>query len=204
MTEPRPLGTIVGTYVRDFRRRHKISKEQLAARGAIYGMNWGRTSIDNIEGAKSAMTIPILFALCNALSDLTPRTAREYATISAIFADDANVILSGEFAVSGASLKGFLQGDERFPLMVDNTLRDAIRDLIKPATYTLAERRASKSLGVTPSELRRAATEIWDGYLLDHVVTQSVGPDASPQQRGHETRRRTAELREHMMRTTNG
>lgn len=204
MNEPRPIGAVVGDYVRDFRRRHRISKDELATQGAIYGMNWGRTSIDNIERAKSALTIPTLFALCNALSDLAPRESREHATISAIFGDDEQVVLSGEFAVSGATLKGFLQDDEKYPLLVGDTLRDAIRDLIKPANFTLAERRAARTLGITPDELRAAAVEIWDGYLLDHVVTQTVGPDASPQTRGHATRRLIADLRQHIEKPSNG
>jgi hypothetical protein len=62
------------------------------------------------------------------------------------------------------------------------------------ASYSLAEKRAAVALGLDTADLVALSLNLW-GDRLDAVVTQSVGRDATPQKRGHETRRRVEELR---------
>lgn len=185
----RPLPEIVGDFVKQHRRRHKLTKDELALNGMRYGMTWGRTSIDNIEAGKSAVTLPILLALCGALSG----GGRGLVTIADIIADDDEILMAGDFMVRGASLKGFLSG-EPIPARIgergvwlDSLARHA-------ATYTLAERRAAATLGIDVADLVALSIDLW-GDRLDRVVTHTVGHDANAQKRGHETRRLVNQLR---------
>lgn len=186
----RPLPEIVGDFVKQYRRRHKITKDELALNGMRYGMTWGRTSIDNIEAGRSAITLPILFALCGALSG----GGRGSVTIADMISDDDEVLMAGDFAVRGDRLKGFLAG-EAIPVRTGDRMAWLDSLASHATTYTLAERRAASALGIDVADLVGLSIDLW-GDRLDRVVTHAVGQDANAQKRGHETRRLLDQLRD--------
>lgn len=197
--KPVPIGVAIGDAVRRARGEHRVTRDALARAGAEFGASWGRTTIENIETGKFAPTISTLYLLCRALS---AQTRRHYALLDLLPADGQLEVSDG-FAVSAARLRRFL-GDHSTPEMVGESFDEFVRGLASPPLPpTLAETRAAKRLSIEPADLQRRAYELW-GEPLDAVVAHSAGADASPQARGHETRRRVEELRASLTRPSRG
>lgn len=200
--QPPSIAVAIGRFVRKFRAENHISRDALANGGSALGMTWGPTSIENIEAGRFAPTLPTLFALCAALSAASWRTDRhERITLPDLFADVERVTIAEDFAVSKDRLLSFMGFDSPDNLLtVSDLASEYVRMLqaqVRKVTPSLAERRAAKKLGIDPDVLRDTAWHLWSD-TLEGIVSKSVGPEASPQARGHETRFRVAELREYL------
>lgn len=200
--QPPSIAVAIGHFVRKFRAENHVSRDALANGGSALGMTWGPTSIENIEAGRFAPTLPTLFALCAAMSAASWRTDwGERITLPDLFADVERVTIAEDFAVSKGRLLSFMGFDSPEVLLtVGDIASEYVRMLdaqVRRSTPSLAERRAAKKLGIDPDVLRDTAWHLWSD-TLEGIVSKSVGPDASPQARGHETRFRVAELREYL------
>lgn len=188
------LPEAIGSYVAAYRKEHRITRDHLAQAGNALGAKWGRTSIENIEHGRFSPTIQTLYVLCRALSSLT--TGGSVGLLDLVPSEGTVELFEG-FAVPASRLREFL-GDYDTPKLIGDSFNEFVRSLSgPPPVASLAETRVAKKLGIAVSTLREIAFELW-GDPLELVVSQSVGSDASPQARGHETRRRTDELRSYL------
>ncbi|WZH38751.1 MAG: hypothetical protein PIR02_08770 [Microbacterium enclense] len=202
---PPTVAVAIGQFVRRYRAEHNVRRDALARAGTALGMTWGTTSIENIEAGRFAPTLPTLFALCTALSSSSGAlSGAGQIKLPDLFDGTERLTLSDGFTVSTERFLHFIGSDEAAPALgefIDEWARLAAdRD---PVTPTLAERRAAKRLGVKVDVLRQVSFAIW-GESLESVVSASVGSDASAQARGHETRVRVAQLRDHLERNSHG
>lgn len=202
---PPTIAAAIGRFVRSYRTKHNIRRDALARAGSALGMTWGTTSIENIEAGRFAPTLPTLFALCTALSSSAdPRNSRQQIRLPDLFEGTERLTLTEGFEISTERFLHFIGSADAAPALgefVDEWARLAADR--EPVAATLAERRAAKKLGVEVEALREAAYAVW-GEPLERVVSASVGSEASAQARGHETRARVAQLREHLERSVHG
>lgn len=189
---PPTIAEVVGGFVKGYRSKFHISRDALAQAGSALGMTWGTTSIENIESGRFAPTLPTLFALASALGALSWQEDR--LLLSDLFGDADRVTIGPGFAVSTERLRNFLGAPDSIVALSD-VLEESSRMLTAEMKRTtpLAERRAAKRLGVDLEVLQDAAWKLWSD-TLEGIIVKSVGRDASPQARGHETRARVAEL----------
>lgn len=190
--EPPTIAEAIGDFVKGYRSKFHISRDALAQAGSALGMTWGTTSIENIEAGRFAPTLPTLFALGSALSALAWQEDR--LLLSDLLGDAERVTIGSDFSVSTDRIRNFLGAPDSIVTLGD-VLEESSRMLQAEAKRTtpLAERRAAKRLGVDLQVLQDAAWRLWSD-TLEGIIVKSVGRDASPQARGHETRARVAEL----------
>lgn len=194
ITGPQPLTVAgaVGLRVAEIRKLNRITRDALARAGSLYGVTWGRTSIENIEAGRFAPTLPTLYVLCTAISQLIPHGR---IGILDLLPENGSLEIADGYAIGVNRLRRFL-GDPQALVSVGDGLDEMLRAHTGPPPRpTLAEERAAARLSIDVSELRDLAFDLWVGESLDDIVTHSLEPNASPQARGHETRRRIEELR---------
>ncbi|WP_157802901.1 helix-turn-helix transcriptional regulator [Compostimonas suwonensis] len=194
-SSPVSVAAAIGIVVRRLRRENSISRDSLARAGAQFGVGWGITTIENIEAGRFAPTIPTLYVLCRALTYLS--RDQTFGLLDLLPTEGDLEVATG-FVVPAARLRRFL-GDTNVLESLDDGLDEHLRMLGGPKTPpSLAESRAAKKLGIDVSTLQRLARDRFTGDTLDQVVSQSAGPGASPQARGHETRYYVQELANHI------
>lgn len=190
-----PLAVAIGRLVSEHRRRIGLTRERLAQAGNVYGVTWGRTSIENIEKGRFSPTIQTLYVLSRALSDQATR--RHRVELLDLLPTEGRIEIADGFSIPAVRLRSFLGGEEGGESVgdfLDEFERSLSGPIIPPS---LSEKRAAKKLGVPVERLRDAAYELWS-ESLDAVVSQEAGPSASPQARGHATRVMVEELRSYI------
>jgi hypothetical protein len=221
---PRTVAEVVGTTAQNLRGDRKLELVARAARAA--GLNWGTGRIADLEAGRVSPTLPTLFLLCVAFSDLLDRPV----SLADLLAGDGLVTLSAEATVKLADLRAALAGQPIGIPPIGPLLDDPIAaEAMKRGGIEVSDLRASvrKQLAADPHaglSLRPRVAKVRNSFLeADYRMAGSLGldvnraaevmhtlwgrsfsderdrrggPDANPQKRGRISRELKAELKE--------
>ncbi|QDQ98114.1 helix-turn-helix domain-containing protein [Tomitella fengzijianii] len=221
MDEATGLPDVVGRNAQAIRMRADAGTEAVAQVAREYGLRWSDSRVSALEKGKVSPTLPTLFALAQALGDVTG----ERISIADLVEHDGWVRLNADLDVRGAAIVSALRGepldlasgdvrggveelqdvaakgieraalDGRLPESVPRLFghsRTVIRQLAQASG--VAEERAAKSLGLNPASLAALSYHLW-GRTLSEERDRRVGEGANAQHKGQVTRELRAELK---------
>ncbi|SMX65469.1 hypothetical protein BSP109_00208 [Brevibacterium sp. Mu109] len=213
MKQPRPLADVLGENLKTVRKQHALTLDEVAKETRSYGAKWTAQRIAGMEAGKVSVTVPTVCTLAWALSAITDNDVHP----ADLLRSDSPVEVNGDFAVGGNTIAETLEGNVGELRIKDAADPDrTIRDVVDAAGETasawgpgvtvgdirslqsrigLADRRAADRLGIDVHTLSGEAFRRW-AMLLSEAVDEQAGPGASPQRKGHITRKLEAELRE--------
>lgn len=213
MDDPLLLPAVFGENLKRLRKDHQLTLDDVSKASRAYGVKWTAQRIAGMEAGKASVTVPTVCIAAWALTDLTDF---EF-TPAQLLASDEPIQLNDAFTVNGTVIADAIEG--RLPELDGHHFPDSdarVREAIEGATANaeawggeltvkdvttlsarvgLADQRAADRLGIDVRTLCGEAYRRW-GMLLSEAVEQQAGPHASPQRKGHITRRLEAQLRE--------
>lgn len=189
----------VAAFVRSYRKSHGLTLDAIALAGREFGASWSGSSIQAIEGGKSALTLPTLLHLALALGHLSGKPLRIIDLLGPAVAVDQQTASGGGQQVIRSWVERALCGET-----VELTAADyqharrasaAVGARRDPGTAaaSLAESRAARKLGLTSHELQQQAILLW-GRSLEEEALDRAGLDRTQQARGRVTRILVAEI----------
>lgn len=215
-----PLAAVVGANAQRLRIDKGVTTDQLARTASFYGLKWTDSRVSAMERGKVAPTLPTLFALAQALGDVT---GERVSIVDLVWTDEwvelnPDLIVRGDVlssAVSGTPVH-LTAGDvfgavdrmkEQIPKLIselkelpdylDETPVTAIQQAERHAGAT--EERVAKDLGIGLVRMHHESAHLW-GDSFSRERDRRAGPDANAQRKGQITRQMKAELRESLKR----
>lgn len=215
-----PLAAVVGANAQRLRVDHGVTTDQLARTASVYGLKWSDSRVSAMERGKVAPTLPTLFALAQALGDVTG----ERVSIVDLVWSDGWVELNPDLIVRGDALTSALSGApihltagdvfgavdrmktqipkllselKELPEHLDDTPITAIEQAERHAGVT--EERVAKDLGIGMVRMHHESAYLW-GDSFSRERDRRAGPDANAQKKGQITRQMKAELKESLAR----
>ena len=217
------VAEVLGRTARGLRGDLKVELVARAAKSA--GLNWGTGRIADLEAGRVSPTLPTLFALCWAFSDLLDHPV----ALAELFAGDGRVTLTPGATVELADLRAALGGqpigsEPLGPIMTPsavnamNSLRIGLADvradirklaadpdrrprMLHPRAQDVkdsmleADYRVAHSLGIDFDRGAEEMEALW-GRSFTEERDHRGGPDANPQKRGRISRELKVELQE--------
>lgn len=170
------MAEVVGANVRQLRKRHGWTLDQLAQEMQGYGFNWSTGRLGDIEAGRGAIRLETLAGLAVVLD----------ASVPDLLASDGGLRLNDTLALSPKQWSDLLGGKQIF-----------LAPTVRTTGLTLSDARAIKRLGITSTSYETACMELW-GHAMSQEVEIRAGSTASPQQRGQLTRHLQRVLQEHL------
>lgn len=170
------MAEVVGANVRQMRKRHGWTLDDLAQELQGYGFNWSTGRLGDIEAGRGAIRVETLAGLAITLGSSIPD----------LLAAEEGLSLNEALALSPKQWRDLLGGRQIF-----------VAPPSQVAGLPLADSRAIKRLGVTPEDYRKACMDLW-GRLMSGEVDARSSSVASPQQRGRLTRYLQRQLQEQL------
>ncbi len=218
--EPTSIAQVVGANLAAIRNRHKLTTEQIAKAAKLYGLRWSDSRVSAMERGRIPATLPTLFALAQALGDVSGTRI----SLAELAAFDGWVEINSDLAVSGDALRAALSGS-RLDLAYDDILGGA--EQIESITHGLGENldewheipgrfretvgfgRASKAaarsgvaedrliqkLGISPLLFATVSLHLWKRTFSEER-DHRAGPNANAQRRGQITRTLKSEIQD--------
>lgn len=214
------INEAIEEWLTGYRNAYDLTLDQIATETRSFGTAWSVGFISGIGKANTSAALQNLIVLVRSVNSLTGEhnslsnvfqgdgdiELNEYLTVTR---EELRRMLEGNSIEVAAPTK-FLDGgnitklsegllDELPSVMkrlsenLFNLLSDSDRKAVEEHEPTLAERRASKRLSLTPGAVA-AACQIKYGAFLDDEATERAGTSSSPQKRGRETRKIIEEL----------
>lgn len=211
------MNEVIGAFLREYRKNHGLTMEQIANATHEYGSGWDTSAIGSFERGKRAATLSNILIILQSLSDLT---GEELGLSSITFSDamdvDEEVQLNDELAIDKEQLRGALEGEpvnvKPAPKYGTRAFEDLKKDVyssavaesahmdasIRPSLQwlvfthdrepTISERRAAAKLEIPPEYVTAWCYGLFDGRSLDEETTRRAGEGANAQKRGRATR----------------
>lgn len=146
MTESKPLAEVVGLNARNHRLRHDATLEDVSRAARRYGLKWSTGRVGDLEGGRMPATLPTLFALAQALGDVTG----DRISISDLVWTDGWVEVNPGLTVSGNALKRSVEGE---PVeLVAKDIYGAVEKVF--GIFEDIRRRHNEAWGDVPTELQ--------------------------------------------------
>lgn len=211
------MNEVFGAFLREYRKNHGLTMEQIANATHEYGSGWDTSAIGSFERGKRAATLSNILIILQSLSDLTGEAlGLSSITFSDALDADEEVQLNDELTIDMEQLRGALEGE---PVNVKPATRlgaqafkDLKRDVYSSAVAesalmdasnrpplrwlvfthdrepTISEKRAAAKLGILPEYVTAWCYGLFDGRSLDEETTRRAGEGANAQKRGRATR----------------
>lgn len=182
--------------------------DSVATSARLFGLRWDTARISALERGKVSPTVPTLYVLANALTQVT---GSEVSLIDLI-QTNGFVELNDHLAVRGSALTSALSGgsaklDDADRYLDPREIAEAIRTK-KPSDRIQfvnalraspeADQRLARSLGIPLAKLHSTAQELWGGRSFSEERDHRAGPDANAQKRGRISRELKAEIQERL------
>lgn len=213
-----------GAFLREYRKSHSLTMEQIANATHAYGSGWDTSAIGSFERGKRATTLSNILIMLQSLSDITgEQLYLESIMNSDAMSDDGDVQLSNSLIVSRDRLIAALSGNpvdikplpevgtKEWRNYVCSTLTamedsSAVQEKAKEPTVdwlvttrgrtpTISECRAAKKLDMLPEYVVAWCYGLFQGRSLDEEAIARAGDDANAQKRGRATRRILEDIR---------
>src|SRR5699024_7040055 len=189
--EPRkeinPLKTFqeaVGQTLRQLRRKHKLTLDQIAHAGRELGATWSASSVSNIEKGVARPTLPSLFFLIASINSLTGMRM----SLLDLIGDEPSVLLNNNNDEDSAVTRQWLEDIlGTAPVVMEHPIEPLVKRVEKK-TYraSLAERRVMDKLDIAIDQLYRMSTAMWGQSFEDERDDRAVSD--TPQARERITR----------------
>lgn len=217
------MNEVFGAFLREYRKNHGLTMEQIANATHEYGSGWDTSAIGSFERGKRSATLSNILIILQSLSDLT---GEELGLSSITFSDamdvDEEVQLNDELSIDKEQLRNALEGGavdikpnpelkalkedayRRTAAAVFNMADTLDRPLVdwRLATSdrepTISEKRAAVRLGIPPKYVTAWCYGLFDGRSLDEETTLRAGEGANAQKRGRATRLVVDDIRKAM------
>jgi transcriptional regulator with XRE-family HTH domain len=208
--EEMTLNELVGLNIRRLRQQHGITAQDLAIRLRLFGLDWTRSTITNLENGKKVLDLDEFAALLQGFGG----TAHELFTAPK---GQEIVLPDGDVIGIEAITEGFIQSKEGHPLTVWTqglaeasldyfSSRDDREHLILLGAKNEAEQKVARSLGIPVEEVVGAALDTWGRTLTDEreyrladwLETGETGPSLRTK-RGQITRELVTEIRPNLI-----
>jgi transcriptional regulator with XRE-family HTH domain len=216
MQDARPIAQVVGANARKHRRDHGVTLDELAKSARQLGLKWSPGKAGDFESGRVNPTLPTLFAVCAALSEITG----EPTSLSELLESDGPIVVNESLTVKSSVLRRALAGDvidlkvgdiegsaeelaDRINASLVGSFPDGVsmRDVKKNlAAAGEAEQRAARELGLTALEMAAHSAKLWDGLTLSQERDRIAGTGANPQKRGRVSR----DLKDRLRRAVEG
>jgi hypothetical protein len=175
-TAPPSVAEVVGRTAQSLRGERKLELVARAARGA--GLNWGTGRIADLEAGRVSPTLPTLFLLCVAFSDLLDRPVG----LADFLAGDGLVMLTAEATVKLPDLRAALAGQSIGIEPVGHLLDDPVAaEAMKRGGIEVSDIRANvrKQLAANPhgpKMISPRARKVRDSFLeADYRMAHGLG-----------------------------
>ncbi|MCK1801781.1 helix-turn-helix domain-containing protein [Brevibacterium sp. R8603A2] len=207
------LADVFGVNLKAIRRRHGVTLDEVAKASRQFGTKWTAQRVAGMESGKVSVTVATVCTAAWALSEVSPVLVHP----GDLLRTEAPIEVHPGFAVSGDAVADTLEGevgqlrigDLADPRAAATEMAEGMSRILSEwgpgmtmgdarrldSRIGLADRRAADRLGVSARRLSGAAFQRW-GQLLSEAVDEQAGVEASPQRKGHVTRKLEAELRE--------
>lgn len=209
-----PVRELSDVFAENFSRYREdlgVTLDHVAKASREFGARWTASRVKDLESGRMSVTLPNLCAAAWTLSSLGQSI--EVGVVDLLATDDHDELVRvGELTVRASAVRAVVVG-ERTRLDPVDTSGPVIAAVNEPGpiegefgegvsraqifdalrSIGLVDQRAAKRLGVDVNVLSGAAIRRW-GRILSSEVDRVAGEDASPQQKGHITRRLISEL----------
>lgn len=192
---PIPLAQVIGENVRRLRGDKRM--DDVAREARNLGLNWATSRVSAIEDGRFKPTLDTLVVLAVAVGRATIGTPLE---LEQLIQTDRRIEITGMFSMTPGNLARWVAGAETVkvhpgPDVSYEQLSTSVRaHLSNMRSFSEAENRAAKDLGLNPRQFIQAAHRLW-GRSFTEERDSRAGTDPSPQKLGRITRVLKDEMR---------
>ncbi len=220
MPTPTRLTAVIGRALKQFREEGHLRQDDVAALARSWGLLLTRAMVARIESGDRELSIHEFVLLTAALNitpgelintddliELSPTASAPSSEVLKQLAGTSSYqrrVAGFRFPERAALASAVLGHAELFPEDHLDAADDGREAQIRRIAGREAERQVAATLGITPEDLTRQATALWEGGLTeerDRRVARRIGSSTTKRSaatlRGHVTRELIDELRAH-------